>query len=359
MSDILGVVWRGAPWPVAGQAIPNSSGRKSWDHVSRAYRIRSTGGRSCERSQLSTSRCVRGYQLEGMASRGGGWSRRWKFGPADARAELDHPGLRLALRNRGEVCNESAVMRPTDTPSSCRCSNVHEIRQMTRRCVADLVCAPALCNIDSIVGTSKDAVRRGSVTIASYPELVAQWHPERNGDLRASDVSRGSKKKIWWVCGTESDHVWSATAKDRTGRGSGCPACAGLQVSITNSIATTYPSIVDRWHPERNGVLTPTDVVARTEVRYWWKCNRGPDHEWESTPTAVANLRDKCPFCSGRAVCPVIRSQRRIPLWRPNGTRRATRSKRLKSGLARNVRFGGSVTRTRSTSGRPTSWTGH
>ena len=33
-------------------------------------------------------------------------------------------------------------------------------------------------------------------TIADYPELVAQWHPTKNGELKPENISFGSHKKV-------------------------------------------------------------------------------------------------------------------------------------------------------------------
>lgn len=55
------------------------------------------------------------------------------------------------------------------------------------------------------------------------PFLAAQWHPTRNGELKPSDVTRGSKKKVWWLC--ENGHEWEAVISSRHA-GRGCPDCA-------------------------------------------------------------------------------------------------------------------------------------
>ena len=54
------------------------------------------------------------------------------------------------------------------------------------------------------------------------PELAAQWHPTKNGNLTPDMVAAESHRKIWWLgkCG----HEWSATIDSRT-RGMGCPFC--------------------------------------------------------------------------------------------------------------------------------------
>ena len=45
-----------------------------------------------------------------------------------------------------------------------------------------------------------------------------------------------------------------------------------------NDLRTTHPKIVREWNKERNGDLKPTDVLASSNKRVWWKCKEG--HEW-------------------------------------------------------------------------------
>lgn len=54
------------------------------------------------------------------------------------------------------------------------------------------------------------------------PELSNEWHPNKNGELRPSQVTNFSKKKVWWLgkCG----HEWEAVIGNRS-RGAGCPYC--------------------------------------------------------------------------------------------------------------------------------------
>jgi hypothetical protein len=55
------------------------------------------------------------------------------------------------------------------------------------------------------------------------PGLALEWHPTKNGDLTARNVTSGANKKVWWCC-TEG-HDWLANVNDRK-NGSGCPRCA-------------------------------------------------------------------------------------------------------------------------------------
>src|SRR3990172_2392443 len=67
-----------------------------------------------------------------------------------------------------------------------------------------------------------------------FPDVAAQWHPTKNGDLTPDSVAAGSEKKVWWLCHKGTDHVWQASVAKRTTGGQGCPFCRGLRVSATN-----------------------------------------------------------------------------------------------------------------------------
>ncbi len=142
---------------------------------------------------------------------------------------------------------------------------------------------------------------RPSVTnsLAScYPEIAAQWHPEKNGQLTPDQVVAGSNKKAWWICPNGADHEWEAVIISRT-RGNGCPCCSGKKVSITNSLGNLYPEIAAQWHPEKNGQLTPDQVIAGSNKKAWWICSTASDHEWKTSIAHRVNGTG-CPFCSSR-----------------------------------------------------------
>lgn len=54
-------------------------------------------------------------------------------------------------------------------------------------------------------------------------ELLPEFHPTKNGSQSLQDFTRGSFKKVWWVC--EDGHEWIARVCNRT-RGTGCPVCS-------------------------------------------------------------------------------------------------------------------------------------
>jgi hypothetical protein len=142
---------------------------------------------------------------------------------------------------------------------------------------------------------------RGRNWISEYPELVAQWHPARNGALRSEDLSYGSGRRVWWKCAEGPDHEWEASPNNRTSGRSGCPFCAGRAASVTNSLAR-YPELVGQWHPVKNGDLKPERVVAGSSRPAWWRCLESPEHQWRATPHDRIAGKGACPFCLGMRV---------------------------------------------------------
>jgi len=132
-----------------------------------------------------------------------------------------------------------------------------------------------------------------------FPEVAAQWHPTKNGDLTPSDVVAGTHKRLWWKCDIAEDHEWQAVAKERTFAGRGCPFCDGKRVSTSNSLASVAPDLAAQWHPTKNGDLKPDEVVAGSAKKAWWKCDVADDHEWRVTPGSRIGYETGCPACSG------------------------------------------------------------
>jgi hypothetical protein len=129
---------------------------------------------------------------------------------------------------------------------------------------------------------------------AEAPELVAEWHPTKNGSLRPDAILAGSCKKVWWKCPAGPDHAWQSTPERRVKRGQGCPFCAGHRVSVTNSLAAVSPGTATLWHPTKNGTKTPHDVTFGSNYVAWWKCAENPRHVWQMPVDCVQG----CPYCN-------------------------------------------------------------
>ena len=125
-----------------------------------------------------------------------------------------------------------------------------------------------------------------------FPEIAKEWDYEKNGDLKPTDVTKGSDKKVWWKC--EKGHEWKAPINVRN-RGTGCPYCNSLKVSLDLSLAQKGKKILlEEWNYDKNENITPENVSVNSGKKVWWKCKKG--HSWE---TSVYNRTKgtNCPIC--------------------------------------------------------------
>lgn len=132
------------------------------------------------------------------------------------------------------------------------------------------------------------------------PELAAEWHSTKNGELRPTMFREGSSQKVWWLgaCG----HEWQAIIGNRK-NGSGCPICARKIAAIKNAtpekgindLLSVFPALSVEWHPTKNRGLKPSDVTANSHQIVWWlgKCG----HEWQAH-ISNRNRGDGCPICN-------------------------------------------------------------
>ena len=128
------------------------------------------------------------------------------------------------------------------------------------------------------------------------PEVAAEWHPTKNGDLKPEETAVGTPRKAWWRC--KQGHDWEASVNSRTPpRSRGCPYCAGQRVTDANRLSIQCPEVAAEWHPTKNGDLTASDVAVGTSKRVWWRCRRG--HEWDAVvySRALPGSRSGCRQC--------------------------------------------------------------
>lgn len=144
----------------------------------------------------------------------------------------------------------------------------------------------------------------GNKTLAGFndletlvPDVAAQWHPTKNGEIKPNMVTRGTNTKAWWI--GECGHEWEAAVSSRS-KGIGCPVCHGLKVLTGfNDFETTNPSIAKEWHPTKNGDIKPSQVITKTNTVYWWLGACG--HEWKASPHN-RSVGTGCTYCKGNNI---------------------------------------------------------
>ena len=137
---------------------------------------------------------------------------------------------------------------------------------------------------------------QGNTLADLHPELAAEWHPSRNGELTPAQVTPGTTNRGWWRC--SQGHEWQASIASRVA-GRGCSQCSGRVASPERNLLVVDPGLAAEWHLSRNSELTPVDVTPGSGRRVWWSCVAG--HEWEAA-IVVRRSGDGCPYCSRHRV---------------------------------------------------------
>ncbi len=135
-----------------------------------------------------------------------------------------------------------------------------------------------------------------------YPEIAKEWHPSKNGELSANDVSVSSNVRAWWLC-SFCGHEWKTTVNHRTSENNGCPKCSRARgnlnrvkkVASKNNLVARFPFLMEEWHPSKNGELNPKDLPAGSGVKVWWLCSFC-GHEWKTTVLHRTSGQG-CPRC--------------------------------------------------------------
>jgi transposase-like protein len=148
-----------------------------------------------------------------------------------------------------------------------------------------------------INGKAHSAPASGDSLAERAPDIAAEWHPTRNGELVPDDVGYASNKKVWWQC-RNCYYEWQIQVANRSS-GSSCRKCAQAALRKPkpgSSLAERNPAVSAEWHPTLNGVMSPADVAFSAKRKAWWSCSQC-GHEWEASIGNRATGAG-CPPCS-------------------------------------------------------------
>ncbi len=160
----------------------------------------------------------------------------------------------------------------------------------------------------SASGLTGRGVPRWRSLAALHPDLAAQLHPTRNGDLDPYGLGVGSTRRVWWRCDA-CGYEWRASIQHRVSTGAACRRCTSpaWHVSRERSLAVLRPDLAAELHPTRNGELDPARLGAGSKRRLWWRC-ASCGHEWRTTVRGRSSEGYGCPQCARRRRI----SQRRV-----------------------------------------------
>lgn len=137
----------------------------------------------------------------------------------------------------------------------------------------------------------------------THPELMKEWDWEKNV-FHPENYTTGSNKKVCWICSKNKEHRWSASInlRCRVKNPNGCPFCRGLKANHTNCLATTHPILLEEWDWKRN-ILSPYEITAGCNKKFFWICKKHPENEWFVAPITRTGRRPRgCAICAGKKV---------------------------------------------------------
>lgn len=137
--------------------------------------------------------------------------------------------------------------------------------------------------------------------LGDFPAVLATWAFDLNEHPDPASIPASSPVRVWWRCPVGEDHLWQARVDHRCGASSGCRACAGKQVSVTNRLDVLHPDLAVEWHPTKNLDLKPSHVTAGSGRKVWWQCRLDPAHQWRASIASRARLGAGCPSCAAVA----------------------------------------------------------
>lgn len=127
--------------------------------------------------------------------------------------------------------------------------------------------------------TKRRVEERGSLA-EKNPDLAAEWHPTKNGNLTPADITEKRFANVWWKC-SKCGYEWEASPNNRS-RGIGCPCCSGRVPQIgENDFQTLYSEVAKEWNYERNGDLKPEQFLPKSGKKVWWRCSVC-GYEWKT-----------------------------------------------------------------------------
>lgn len=132
-----------------------------------------------------------------------------------------------------------------------------------------------------------------------HPELLNEWHFDRNHGISPFSIASKSSKRVWWQCSVNQEYEWESAISGRV-YGSQCPYCIGRISTRETSLAFANPILADEWHPLLNKELTPDDVMPNSGKKVWWQCQYNPEHTWQATVANRNGRGDRCPHCNSK-----------------------------------------------------------
>lgn len=172
-----------------------------------------------------------------------------------------------------------------------KCENGHDVHALISNALNKVPCE--YCIGRKIISGYNDLA-------TTNPEIIKFWHPTKNLPLTPESVTKGTKKKIWWVC--ENGHEDFILPNNKIKIGPQCSYCnRSKMMTGLNDFATLYPEPAQEWHPELNGDDKPSMFAATSSKKFWWQCKTCGE-AWSAALHNRGRHGTGCPYCSGNKI---------------------------------------------------------
>ena len=122
-----------------------------------------------------------------------------------------------------------------------------------------------------------------------------------------SKLTRGSHNKGRFRCKkcgkvfvSAVKDVYNSLCRSKNTQTTGCSYCSGRKVCRENSYGSIYPQFAKFWNQEKNGDITPHDIVPGTDNKYWHTCQFGHDFYPQISNITKQKRGRWCPICKLR-----------------------------------------------------------
>ena len=146
---------------------------------------------------------------------------------------------------------------------------------------------------------------------------MQQWDWEGNQGIDPYRVGCYSHQRVSWRCAEHG--LWDAMVYSRVNNKTGCPECArqqrfGQGPQRRGLLKDEMPEVYAELHPTKNAGVDTEKLTCGCKKRLWWLCQSPHsrpagcqhDHEWEAYVYSRCSPKapTRCPFCTGKLVCP-------------------------------------------------------
>lgn len=126
-----------------------------------------------------------------------------------------------------------------------------------------------------LIASRRDMRDLSPYRVSNFPQLVANFHPSKNGDLTPEDLRKGTRQKIWWVC--ERGHEWECSVRAEWSRKGACPICSSnwTNYQLREFVARLLPHYDTLTQPVLFSIVQSSGLLQSTRSSFGLRLVQG------------------------------------------------------------------------------------